>query len=136
MSRKSTRAHAFRVIFQLSFFPREFYNRIFENYFNRFKNFKLTEKDIVRSEFFGIANNLDKIDGAIKIHSKWSINRLNKVDLALLRLAIYEMYFENNFHSVVISEVVNLANEYGSDSSVKFVNGILAKISADDIKDE
>jgi N utilization substance protein B len=127
MSRKTTRINAFKLIFQIDFFSKELYECLFENYF-RYSFFGVHEKEIIYKEFFGITNNLDRIDSVINKYSKWSISRLNKVDLALLRLAIYEMFFEDNFCVVVISEVVDIADRYGTDTSCNFINGILAEL--------
>lgn len=130
MSRKSARSHAFKLIYQLDFLIDE-PDEIFENYISRFENLDEYEKNIIYDEFIGIYQNLDQLDEIIASNSKWSLSRLNKIDLSLIRLAIYEMLYEKNKPSIVINEVVNLANTYGVESSTSFVNGILAKISVD-----
>lgn len=130
MSRKSARSHAFKLIYQLDFLIDE-PDEIFENYISRFENLDEYEKNIIYDEFIGIYHNLDQLDEIIASNSKWSLSRLNKIDLSLIRLAIYEMLYEKNKPSIVINEVVNLANTYGVESSTSFVNGILAKISVD-----
>ncbi len=130
MSRKFARTHAFKLIYQLNF-NIENPDEIFDNYINRIKNFDEHEKIIIHDEFYGVYENLFYIDELISNNSKWSLSRLNKIDLALIRLAIYEMLYEKNKPAIVINEVVDLANEYGTDASTGFVNGILAKISSD-----
>ena len=60
----------------------------------------------------------------------WKLNRMSKVDLAILRLAAYELLLDENIPTgVAINEAVELAKKYGGDSSSSFVNGILAKLA-------
>ena len=58
----------------------------------------------------------------------WKIDRISKVDLAILKLAIYEIKYKDIPFKVVINEAVELAKKYGEDNSKNFVNGILASI--------
>jgi N utilization substance protein B len=59
----------------------------------------------------------------------WPIDKLNKIDLAILRLAVYELMYETNTpHKVVIDEAVELAKEYGAESSANFINGALGSV--------
>lgn len=58
----------------------------------------------------------------------WPIEKINKVDLAILRLALYELENEKTPPKVVIDEAVELAKEFGSDNSSSFVNGVLGTI--------
>ena len=74
---------------------------------------------------------MSEIDEIITHNSKWALNRLNKIDLALIRLGIYELLYEKNKTPIVISEIVSLGSRYGSKSSANFVNGILAVIASD-----
>jgi N utilization substance protein B len=59
---------------------------------------------------------------------EWPIDKLNKIDLAILRLAVYELENEDTPPKVVIDEAVELAKEYGSESSSSFINGVLGTI--------
>lgn len=59
---------------------------------------------------------------------QWPIDKLNRIDLAILRLAVYELENQNTPPKVVIDEAVELAKEYGSESSSSFVNGVLGTI--------
>jgi N utilization substance protein B len=60
---------------------------------------------------------------------EWPINQINKIDLAILRLAIYELMLQKEPKKVIIDEAVELAKELGSDSSPKFVNGALGCVT-------
>lgn len=66
-----------------------------------------------------IANNLK---------SDWKIERISKINLSLLKLAIYEIKYKQLPYKVVINEVVELAKKYGEDTSHSFINGILASV--------
>ncbi|HJY98873.1 MAG TPA: transcription antitermination factor NusB [Patescibacteria group bacterium] len=70
-----------------------------------------------------------KIDKLIsKAAPQWPLDKLNKIDLAVLRLAVYELENEDTPPKVVIDEAVELAKEYGSESSSSFINGVLGTI--------
>ncbi len=62
------------------------------------------------------------------LKEKWDITRISKINLALLKLGIYEIIYSKLPYKVVVNEVVELAKKYGDDSSPSFVNGILANI--------
>ena len=73
-----------------------------------------------------------KIDKLIaKAAPEWPINNLNKIDLVILRLAVYELEYDKTPPKVVIDEAVELAKEYGSESSSSFINGVLGTIYKD-----
>ena len=76
-----------------------------------------------------ILQNLDSIDGYIKKAAPaWPIEKINKVDLAVLRLAISELTKNKIPYKVIIDEAVELAKEYGSETSSSFVNGVLGTV--------
>jgi len=98
----------------------------------------LTENEIeeekttcyIKQTIEGIMQQKEEINKMISqnLTEKWNIDRISKVNLALLELAIYEMMYVNLPYKVVVNEVVELAKKYGEDSSPSFVNGILANI--------
>lgn len=98
----------------------------------------IEEENIVDSEaiFYindvvkGIKENEKDIEGKIEenIKKDWTISRISKIDLTLLKLGIYEILYSKLPYKVVINEVVELAKNYGDDSSKSFVNGVLASI--------
>lgn len=78
-----------------------------------------------------ITNNIDKIDNQIKTFApKWPIDKINRVDLSILRLAIWEINFADTKvpSKVIIDEAVEIAKEYGNESSSSFVNAVLGSI--------
>lgn len=78
----------------------------------------------------GVINNNDEITNEISSNLKkdWSIDRISKIDLALLKLAIYEIKFKQIPFKVVINEAVELAKKYGEEQSSSFINGVLANV--------
>lgn len=78
----------------------------------------------------GAEEKLAELDAHIETHSRnWSRNRISRVALAVLRLAIYEMKYTDTPDSVVINEAVELAKKYGGEEDSSFVNGILGSIA-------
>ena len=79
----------------------------------------------------GIAENEQEIDKLISDASNgWSLERMPKVDLSILRIAVYELVFDKQApQKVVINEAVRIATRYGGDDSPKFINGVLGNIA-------
>lgn len=78
----------------------------------------------------GTIDHIDEVDALIEknLSSNWSKDRLNKVTLAILRTAVYEIIYQSVSPTIVIDEAVNISREYGPDDAYKFVNAILDKI--------
>ena len=82
----------------------------------------------------GVEDNLEEIDRIISDHlsAKWKLNRISKVSLSILRLAVYEMkYVEDIPSNVSINEAVELSKKFSGEEEYKFVNGILGAVSRD-----
>ncbi|MBR6033860.1 MAG: transcription antitermination factor NusB [Clostridia bacterium] len=98
-----------------------------------FANYEITDenaKKYVSDIVTGINENKDEIIKLIEQNLKadWKIERISKVSLALLKLAILEIKYQNLPYKAIINEVVELSKKYGEDNSHVFVNGILASI--------
>jgi transcription antitermination protein NusB len=93
-------------------------------------------KQMVNNDTKAILRQKEFIDKQIEAAApEFSIDKINKVDLAILRLAVYELLVEKKEPTkVIIDEAVELAKEYGGDSSPSFVNGALGKITPDKSK--
>lgn len=79
----------------------------------------------------------EKIDKLIEDSApQWPVDKLNKIDLAILRLAVYELTQDDTPPKVVIDEAVELAKEFGSESSSSFINGVLGTIYKDEDETE
>ena len=131
MSRRNTRKNAFYLLFQLDFVPpdeKEESKRIF---FEQLENPEQLDLDYIQQTVEGVLLHKDEIDAMIdQVAVGWSTLRMNKVDLAILRLAIYEMRFSQETpQKVAINEAVELAKKFSSDEAPSFINGILGKLS-------
>ena len=75
----------------------------------------------------GTIENIAKVDAMIRKHLKnWDLKRLNKVDLAVLRMSAYTMMFQPDMPpTIVIDEAIGISREFGTDDSYRFVNGVL-----------
>lgn len=82
----------------------------------------------------GTLEHLEEIDKLIESHlaTNWSMDRINKVALAVMRLSVYSLLYQKDIHaSIVIDEAVSIAKEYGAEDSFKFINAVLDKINKD-----
>ena len=89
----------------------------------------LDEETVVFSRLLvnGTIENIDTVDSMIGKHLvNWELKRLNRVDLAVLRMSVFTLMFQTDMHpSIVIDEAVELSKEFGTDDSYRFVNGVL-----------
>lgn len=78
----------------------------------------------------GTIEHISEVDAMIKKHIiNWDFERLNKVDLAVLRISTYPLMFQKDIHpSIIIDEAIDIVKEFGSDDSFKFVNAVLDSI--------
>lgn len=129
MGRKKARDNAFKCIYQLSFGQDLDIDKLLENCYLENENDE-DEKEYIELVLKGINSNLEKIDNIILSNLKnWTIDRIFKIDLAILRLAIYEILFMDNVPvKVSANEAVELAKTYGNNDSKSFVNGLIAKV--------
>ena len=87
------------------------------------------EADYMNRIFEGVVANADAIDARLKPYVRgWSLDRVTRVDLAILRLAAYELSLGEIPGAVVINEAVELANQYSTDKAGAFVNGVLGNL--------
>ena len=85
----------------------------------------------------GTISHIDEIDKLIENHlsSSWSMERISRVALAILRTSVYELLFQNGAEAkIVIDEAVNIAKDFDTDDSYKFINAVLDKIGKDEPK--
>ena len=126
MQRSAMRELAFKLVYEMEVQKDEEIEIFLEN--NEVTDEKVIEylKDIKD----GITENAEQINSLITSNLKenWSLNRISKINLSLIKLAIYEMIYKNLPYKVAINEVVELAKKYADDSAPVFINGILASI--------
>ena len=89
------------------------------------------EQQYIINKYDDIVSHMSEIDGIINDNAKgWSTDRLGKVELTILRLAVYEIKYDNDIPvSVAIDQAVELSKRFGRDESYSFINGILASVA-------
>ncbi|MCA1200597.1 transcription antitermination factor NusB [Priestia flexa] len=87
--------------------------------------------DFLEKLVLGVANNQKEIDGILRDHlEKWTLDRVATVDRTILRMAVYEMKYEEEIPgNVTINEAIELAKVFGDDQSGRFINGVLSKVA-------
>ena len=129
MQRSAMRELAFKLVYEIEIQKENEEGQLelfIEN--NEITNEKVIEylKDIKE----GIKENQEEINSLItnNLKDNWSLNRISKINLSLIKIAIYEMVYKNLPYKVAINEVVELAKKYGEETSHSFINGILASV--------
>ena len=130
MNRSKTREESFKLLYSMQISKNEDIDEQIKIFL---EEEEITDKDAVsyiENIIKGITENDEDIEEKIKQNKKedWTISRISKVDLTLLKLGIYEIIYTKLPYKVVINEVVELAKMYGDDSSKSFINGVLASI--------
>ena len=130
MNRSEIREEAFKLIYSLEIQNDKNLEEQVELYLESNDITNKNAVEYIKDAVFGINKNekeiLDEISKYLK--SDWKIDRISKIDLCILKLAIYEIKYKELPFKIAINEAVELAKKYGEDTSKKFVNGILANI--------
>ena len=129
MSRRSARKNAFFLLFQMDFNETAEFDQVKEIFFAE-KETPVEESDkaFILSEVEGVHEHMEEIDAIIEQSATgWDLSRMNKVELAILRLAVYEMKYGETPVGVAINEAVELAKKFSSDEAPAFINGVLGK---------
>jgi len=143
MKRSEEREQVFKLLFRVEFNPieemaeqEELFSEDLpesEDLFMSSDEKKLSEKDAdkIRTRYEKIAGKLPEIDAMINEKTLgWDTERMAKVDLTIIRLAVFEIKFDDDIPTgVAINEAVELAKKFGQDGSASFVNGVLAKFA-------
>ena len=132
MGRRELREQIFKLLFRVEFNKKEDMPEKEELFFQEEEN-TAGEKDeqYIIAKYEDIESKLETIDDMINKAAKgWDTTRMGKVDLTLIRLAVYEIQYDDEIPTgVAINEAVELAKKYGQENSPAFVNGILAKFA-------
>ena len=132
MKRTELREQIFQLLFRVEFNTMEEMSEQEELFTTTGDvEFSKADADQIREKFEKIAEKLPEIDEAInKETSGWDTSRMAKVDLTIIRLAVYEIKYDESVPTgVAINEAVELAKKFGQDGSPAFVNGVLAKFA-------
>ena len=129
MNRSEIRELAFKLLYQI-----EIQKEINDDDINLFFENNQIESKEAKEYIEDIVNGVSKENKVIieeiekNLKKDWEIDRISKINLALLKLAIYEIKYKNIPFKVVINEVVELAKKYGEETSHLFINGVLASV--------
>ena len=127
MTRKEAREAVFGLIFETEFRSEETAEDIYES---SVENREIGDNEYIKSAFFTVCEKRDEIDALIGEHADgWKTNRLTNVSRSILRLAVYEMlYDESSPYSVSINEAVELTKKFDDPKARAFVNGVLNSV--------
>ena len=132
MSRRELREQIFKLLFRLEFNAKEEMQEQVGLFFEEEENqADVADTAYITEKFQKVYDKLEEIDTALneKVEG-WNTGRMGKVDLTVLRLAVYEIMFDEEIPTgVAINEAVELAKKFGQDTSPSFVNGVLAKFA-------
>ena len=131
MSRKELREHIFRMLFRIEFNSQEEMKEQEEFYFDELEEATGKDQEYILNKYRAIVEKKDEIDTLLnEVTEGWKTSRMNRVDLTILRLAAYEMKWDEDvLIGVAINEAVELAKKYSSDDGPSFINAVLAKIA-------
>ena len=138
MSRREMREQVFKLLFRVEFNDENAMQQQKELFFedgtvaiSEDEDVKVADnyKEEIATKYEKVAEKITQIDEMINEKTEgWKTSRMGKVDLTIIRLAVYEMKYEEDIDAKVsINEAVELAKKYGADNSASFVNGVLAK---------
>lgn len=131
MTKTEIREQVFILLFQTDYHDRESLPQQVEDYLQTLED--AGEKDIrqITDKYHGVMEHLEELDAYITRYSRgWEISRLVKADVAILRVAVYEMLYDEKVPvGVAINEAVELAKTYGTEKSPAFVNGLLGNVA-------
>ena len=130
MERSQIREQAFKLIYSIEIQKTDSLKEAIDLYIEANEITSKKAVEYIEDAILGIEKNLKEIDSYIEknLKQEWKIERISKIDLSILRLAIYEITYKQVPYKVAINEAVELAKKYGEDASKKFVNGILASV--------
>lgn len=131
MVRRELREHIFKLLFQIEFNEMKEMPEHIELYLECIESASDSDKKYIQDKFQAVCEKVEEIDELINTHATgWKTSRMNKVDLTLLRLAVYEMKWDDEVPvKVAINEAVELAKRFSGEEGPSFVNGVLAKMA-------
>lgn len=129
MTRRELREEIFKIIFQTDFHSKEELEAQ-ATLFLEDAGYSTKDREEILEKCSEIFDHVEELDATINaVVEGWKTTRMSKVDLSLIRLALYEMKYDKTPKGVAINEAVELAKQYGTDHSSGFVNGVLAKFN-------
>lgn len=134
MKRRELREHIFELLFRVEFNGREEMQEqigLFVDDMKEETEVTVQDEAYISGKYEKIVEKIPEIDAMLDGASRgWKTTRMSKVDLTILRLAVYEMKFDEDIpEKVAINEAVELSKKFGGDDSPAFINGVLAKLA-------
>lgn len=132
MSRREMRESIFQLLFMTEFNAVDEMAQQRALYLDGVENIQDKNREYIQNKFEKIVEKIPEIDELLNQASKgWKTKRMSKVDLSILRLACFEILFDEDVPtSVAINEAVELAKKFGGDTSSSFINGVLGKLAS------
>ena len=129
MSRRELREQIFKMLFRIEFHEGMEVEGQMQLFLEEEEEISKEDSEYIRNKYENIVEHLEEIDASVNEKAKgWKTSRMAKVELSLIRLAVYEIQYDEDIPAgVAINEAVELAKKYGADSSPAFINGVLAK---------
>lgn len=129
MTRRELRENIFKMLFRVEFHDENEMNDQLALFEEQLEGLKEADLSYIKEKTKEIIGHLKEIDAEINEKSTgWKTSRMGKVDLSIIRLAVYEIRFDEEVpEKVAINEAVELAKKFGTDESPAFINGVLAK---------
>jgi N utilization substance protein B len=132
VARRKSRVIAFQALYSWDVGELDMHTLLDFSWLDASQKEKMGEEGLTFSRLLisGTIQNIEAIDEMIKKHlDKWDFNRLNKVDLAILRISTYPLLFQKEIHpSIIIDEAIDISKEFAADDSYKFINAVLDNI--------
>lgn len=131
MSRREQREHIFKLLFVAEFNKKEEMPEQLSFYFDSLEALPEKDEAYIIDKYHKVREHIEEIDRLLNLYSiGWKTKRMSRVDLTALRLAVYEMKYDEDVPTgVAINEAVQLAKRFGGEASGSFVNGILGKVA-------
>ena len=132
MKRRELREHIFEILFRVEFMSESDMEEQLDLFFEDLAEARPADVDYIKNKYLAVREKMPMIDILIDEKSTgWKTGRMGKVELTILRLAVYEMLFDEDVPvTVAINEAVEISKKFGGDDTPAFVNGILAKVAA------
>ena len=129
MTRTELREHIFKLLFQVEFNETADTTEPLACYLSTLDGVSEKDADYIGKKFKAIVSHISEIDEIINQYAKgWKTNRMNKVDLSILRLAVYEIHWDEAIPAgVAINEAVLLGKKFSGEEGPSFINGVLGK---------
>lgn len=130
MKRRELREHIFELLFRVEFNSPEEMQEQVRLFFENLGEIEDRDRDYIQQKYAHIIEKLPEIDALLGDAAEgWKVSRMGKAELTILRLAVYEMKYDEDVPvGVAVNEAVELSKKFGGDESPVFINGILGKI--------